>query len=126
MKNILEEISRLKVLRMRETLVQDFNHDRWMVFDHPKGKFIVDSTFQVGAVLPWASLETLQEMSKRKSFEWTTDDGLISVKGKQGCWNLEFRMNEPPYCLINDFLSAAETKTIKQNLFTQYKVRSKN
>jgi len=119
MKDILDELSLIKILRMGEDAVGDFENGSWMIFDHPQGKFIVDSTLQVGAVLPWLLIKTLAERSKRKFFEWSAEDGSLSVHGKDGCWDLVFRMSESPYCLVSSSLSAAETQMMKQHLFTK-------
>lgn len=119
MKNIADELSRVELLRMSEGLVGDFETGNWMVVNHPQGKIIVNSTFQLGAVLPWASIKTLGEKAKRKVFEWTTEDGSFCVHGRDGHWDLVFRMKEPPYCMVTASLSADETKKVKTRLFTQ-------
>lgn len=119
MKNIADELSRVELLRMSDGLVGDFESGNWMVVNHPQGKLIVDSTFQLGAVLPRASIKTLGERAKRKVFEWTTEDGSLSVHGRDGHWDMVFRMKEPPYCMVTASLSGDETKMIKKQLFAK-------
>ena len=119
MDTIIDELSRIELLRMREGLVGDLENGGWMVLDHPEGKFIVDSTLHVGAVLPRASIKKLKKRSKRKFFKWTVEDGSLSVQGRRDCWNLAFKMGAPPDGLVVAVLSAAETEAVKQHLLKQ-------
>lgn len=114
------------VSRMTDGIVRNFERDRLMVFDSPGGKLIVyllsfepDVYRSVTVGLPPEAIEQLKKKSQKKSFEWTTEDGSLSIQGQDGCWRLLFRMSIPPYSIVPVFLCTAETQTIKEHLFTQ-------
>lgn len=109
---------------MTDGIVRDFEHDRLMVLDSPGGKLIVYSpSFEPDVYRSFTvdispeAIEQLKKKSQRTSFEWTMEDGSLSVQGQDGCWTLVFRMSVPPYSLVPVFLCTAETQTMREKLF---------
>jgi hypothetical protein len=106
---------------MGEGVVRDLEDDSLKVFDQSQGKLIVYATscYHFTVDISWASIETLQERSKMKFFGWTIDDRSLLVQGQGDCWTLAFRTNGLSSPLVPVFLSAVETKTVKDYLFTR-------
>ena len=106
-------------IEMRQSVARGFENGRLKVLNHPQGKFIVYLPLNVQTVLPWGSIENLEKRAKDKVFEWTIEDGSLSVQGQQECWALAFTMSEPPHCSFTVSLSATETEAVKQHLFNK-------
>jgi hypothetical protein len=106
---------------MGEEVVRELERDSLKVFDQSQGKLIVYATsyYHFTVDISWASIETLQERAKTRFFGWTIDDRSLLVQGQGDCWTLAFRTNGLSSPLVPVFLSAAETKTVKDYLFTR-------
>ena len=102
---------------MKQAAARTLENGPLKVMDSSTGKFIIFAPLKLGAVVTWRALHKLQKRAKQKVFEWSIDDGSLSVQGKEDQWALAFKMDKPPYSVVTLMLSPTETETVKEYLF---------
>lgn len=78
-------------------------------------------TFNVG--LSWKSIEALHKRMSRQVFDWATNDGSLTISGRDGGMSIRF-ISQPTGLTVDIALTTEEQQSLKDALFNGLRIES--